>query len=172
MQACHLNFIPIFLHRDTSKHFCIYKSQHACMTPLSLYIWCHYSSPRVMDQRYITWTQQSNWPNELGAPPRPRAPRPPARPRTAHLTLRVPPAHPPAHPFNPAPPAPTSSILADRPRAACPPDLAPLHTSSHASPADERLLPLRLAHSRHRWVPLSPPPSASPVGAPAVTSHP
>jgi hypothetical protein len=64
----------------------------------------------------------------------------------------------PACPFNPRaahPHAPASSILPDQPCAArstpcCPPDLAPLHLPSHASPAGERLFLLCLTPPRHR----------------------
>jgi hypothetical protein len=74
-----------------------------------IYIGRRYSSPRVMDQRSITWTKRSNWPTKPGVPPR-------------ALTLASPRA-PPTRPTGPAPlswpytsrlPARGSNLLARR----------------------------------------------------------
>jgi hypothetical protein len=116
-----------------------------------------YSSPRVMDQRIITWTQ---WSNRLTPrPPRPRHPSdpaPPVWPRPARSTLRL--LTHVARPRTARHRAPTSSApCLPRRRAPLPatPHAAPSPTSAPTSPSHRLsrqcpcLLRLCLSHQHH-----------------------
>jgi hypothetical protein len=123
------------------------------------------------DGRSTTWTHRSIRPTEQGAPPRsltPASPHtPPTRPTDPTPLARHPVACPPVHSTPHHPCSRPRLLHPDRSTPHRPPDLTPLHPPSHASPANERLFLLCLAPPHHRWAPLPPPPSASPIGAPA-----
>jgi hypothetical protein len=143
-----------------------------------IYIWRHYSSPRVMDRRFITRIQRSNQPTEprvpnrttlRAHPPRPGHPSDPAspvRPHTARSTPRLLTPRIPT-PRRPTSPCPTSCPCLLRPT---PPPLASTascYASHHPATGERPYLPLP---SLLPPAPLPPPPCAS-LPPSAVSSY-